>query len=415
MWNKGVRNAPRYHVSLQHCRRYGYVHVPKKTIPHLLGHGSVWRSCYVVYPNTQVVDPFTKYQWLTKTVVVKGLPERISKVVVPDESEVISNLKEHVTETLAYQIHDNPAKLHTTDLSAGLLQAAFSSVWQHGGRCNHLLHSNLTYNPNTECYWRRNGENYICHARPMYMLHTTNPLELFCDPETTAQLPMPHTQYQPSFLGLFKHSFDQIEPFGGCKRQSPYSFAHTLFIEDKKSRTTDQTLAHGLMQLYAQAAGETVQNGYKLDHNLYFPLASQGVVTNGKKFTFLCYQLNTLDLSEQGGTRTNFLWVGPSLDLYDSIQRGKGLVNFNEECARLLAQFLLHKPLRAKPAVSGFVLARQAEEAKVEKRLAIKQYLGGLKQQKALQQNLKLKEQRDADREGDGREQATVGGTRDSA
>lgn len=413
MWSKGIRNAPSYHASL-HCRRYGYVHVPKKTTPHLLGHGSVWRSCYVVYPNTQAVDPFTKYQWLTKTVVIKGLPERMSKVVVPDESEVVANMKDHVTETLAYQVHDNPAKLHTVDLSTGLLQAAFSSVWQHGSRYNHLAHSNLTYNPNTECYWRRNGENYICHARPMYMLHTTNPLELFCDPGTAAQLPMPHTKYQPSFLGLFKHSFDQIDPFGGCKRQSPYSFAHTLFVEDKKSRTDDQTLAHGLMQLFAQAAGETVQNGYKLDSDLYFPLASQCVVTNGKRFTFLSYQLNTLDLSEQGGTRSNFLWVGPSLELYDGIQRGKGLVGFNENCARLLAQFLLHKPLRAKPALSGFVLARQAEEAKAEKRLGIKQYLGGLKRQKALQRKRKAKKQSNTNEEHHGQVHAGVGGTRDN-
>lgn len=63
-----------------HGRQYGYVHVPKKKTPHLLGHGSEWRKCFVVYPHSQTLRPLEKYQWLTGSVLQEGLPTTLPRV-----------------------------------------------------------------------------------------------------------------------------------------------------------------------------------------------------------------------------------------------------------------------------------------------------------------------------------------------
>jgi len=170
-------------------------------------------------------------------------------------------------------------------------------------------------------------------------------------------------------MGLFEHSFDQINVFGGCKRQSPYPFSHMLFVLDRTSHTPEQSFAHALMQMFTQSAAQTVQNGFKLDKDLYFPLSSQAVLTDGKRFSFACYQLNTLDFTKESqSSKYNYLWVGPSIDLYEYISSDCEVVGLNEECVKIVLQFLLNKPLRKRPPHSGFKISILEKLAREEKR-----------------------------------------------
>lgn len=338
--------SPQRWPSALHCRHYGYIHVPKKKPPHILGPSEKWRKCFIVHPRTQALDPLTKYQWLTKTAVVQDLPDRLTKQPLAN-NDTISGCVEHARETLMCQHRD---ELTSRDLSAGLLQSTLLGLWTRAHRHHHLVYSNLTFEPRVESYWRRSKDNFLCISHPLYILHTHKPLELFCEPEFQGE-GIPPLQYKPFHLGLFQRSVDQIQPFGGCKRYSPYSFTHTIFIADQDSRTREQLLAHLLMQLFSQAAAETVQNGYPLDQDLTYPLVTQGIATNGRQFTFACFQLNTLDLSHEAAQRVNVFWAGPTLALY------KGQ-NFNEECIGLILQLLLQAPLRQRPSLSGFTLPK---------------------------------------------------------
>ena len=349
------------------CRHYGYVHVPKKTPPHLLGPGGIWRKCFVVHPHTQTLDPLTKYQWLTKTSVVQGLPEDITSIKLPGEA-LLTEFEVRARETLVCQISRDRSRPSRSKVGNGLLQGVLASLWTLGQ--HHLAHSSLTFDPKVECYWRKDGVNFLCISNPLFLFHTASPLELFCDPEFNGGKGIPPVEYKPFHLGLFEHSFDQIQPFGGCKRYSPYSFPHTVISFDNKSRTRDQFLAHGLMQLFSVTAARTVQNGYPLEKDLHYPLAAQGVLTDGRQFTFMSYQLNTLNLNQvaEEEARQNVLWAGPTLELYQDIELGEGFKGFNVECCRLLLQCMLHIPQRKAPSVSGFTLAEMEKKARVERR-----------------------------------------------
>ncbi len=344
-------------------RAYGYIHVPKKKPPHVLGPGYVWRKCFVVQPAPQTLDPLTKTQWLTRTCVVDGLPD--TNTVLADDA-LVGELESRVSESLAFQEWEQPWRIKRKELACGVLQSALSCVWMLG-HPPHLRESSLTFDPRVECYWRNDGHNFLCVAHPLYILHTARPLELFSSPDLAPGEAPPPFKYKPRHLRLFQRSFDQIVPFGGCKRYSPFSFAHTVFAEDQGNRGRDQLLAHGLLQLFAQTAGQTVQNGFPVGQDVRYPLAAQGVVTNGREFTFVCFQLNTLDFSGEGG-RANVLWAGPTIPLYEQVKPGGGVEGFSHECARLLLQFLSHEPTRERPLESGFTLQLRAKREAVQRR-----------------------------------------------
>lgn len=348
------------------ARCYGYVHVPKKKPRHILGPGGAWRKCFVVRPTTETSDPFMKYQWLTKTSVVYDLPD--SFPYTRQSEFLLEDFERRATEALVFK--RPPKTLKGSEENEALFQSLLASAWLRGEEFPHLLHSNLTFTPNVECYWQRHGVNYICQPRPLFILHTAQPLDLFCKPSFDGGERCPPVRHQPYHMGFFEHSFDQITCSGGCRRLSIFPFTHTLFLHSRPSSTSSQTDALALMHLFAQSAGQTVQNGYRFDKHLHYPLSNQAIVTNGREFSFYCYQLNTLDLSsednsdEQDGGRHNVLWIGPSLKLYEKVNPGVGLKGFNPACGSLLLQFLFNNLLRQKPTESGFSLAK-AEAKKI--------------------------------------------------
>lgn len=76
------------------------------------------------------------------------------------------------------------------------------------------------------------------------------------------------------------------------------------------------------------------------------PFVSQAVITDGKYFSFFCYQLNTVALSMQtdiDNPRRNLIWGTESLKLYDRVEDGK-VLGLNDGVIKLLAQFLINQP-----------------------------------------------------------------------
>lgn len=334
-------------------RNYGYVHVPKKRTSHLLGSGSDWRKCFVVHPHTQISRPLESYQSLTCSVVEEGLPASLPLAEDRTEDEVLW-LEERLMAAAGDQAQRGRKWLQGKkgiQRMRQIFSSALTGLWLSGEE--HLQASSLTSNPRVESYWRCEGINYFCVSHPLLILHCSQPLALFADPTKYDLSTVPSLDHHPCHLRLFEHSFDQITPFAGCHRFSPISFTHTVFCMDQKAHSRDQILAHGLLQLFCQAAAECVQNGYQLNQDLVYPLTSQGVVTNGHQLTFLSYQLNTLNLRKGG--RKNVVWMGPTLDLFSGQQ-------INRECSKLLVQFIMHHPLGQRPVVSGFGLKRSEKK-----------------------------------------------------
>ena len=341
-------------------RYYSYVHVPKKVPPHMLGPGRIWRKCYEVYPYSETGGVLQKYQFLTNTTVINGLPETFDSNVSPEEHP-IKDVTQRAAEFLIDRSQNvSPeSRFQKYEIADGFLQSFLVSIWQLGTRYPHIVHSHLARKPRIEAYWQKNGTNYVTFPKPMSLLYTTSPLKLFCDPEYIIDsTTIPSIDYRPTNIGLFERSFDTIDVCGGCKRQGPYPFGHTLFLFDRTQNTLEQTHSHALMAMFAQTSAQTVQNGFKLDQDLAYPLCMQAILTNGQRFTFACYQLNTLDFRQKSSTnRQNYLWLGPTLNFYDyiSLQSGE-VIGLNEDVMKYICQFILNKPFRKRPPHSGFMV-----------------------------------------------------------
>lgn len=350
-------------VSRSQARNYGYVHRPKPRVPHLLGPSSVWRKCNLVIPTVATLDPLLKYQWLTKSSVIQGLPSRITTCEVDEKS--LKDIEDRVSQTLAFQTR---LEFDDKEIAAGLLQNMLLTLWKHADVYDHLLNSSLAYQSKIECYWRRSGVNYITVRKPAYIFHTSKPLELFTEPSFSGNDSLPPVQYTPRSMNMFEHPFNQITVFGGFTRHSRFPFGHTVLYVDSRSLSEDQLAAHALVTLFSQATAQTTQDGHKLDEDLHYPLANQGIFTNGQLFAYFCYQLNTLDLKDSDG-RWNVLYIGPTLKLFESVIPGEGVRGFNPECAKLFMQLILQKTTREPPEFDGFQLVEQERRKKVAARV----------------------------------------------
>ena len=360
-----------------HPRLYSYAHRPKPEEPHILGPAWRWRKSYTVHPITQITDPLRKYQWLTKTAVVDGLPQSV--VDLPSHSiSVVEDFQLRTTEVFSRrqgrERTRRQGRLRPYEVTRSVLQGILPSVWSVAETHPHLSNSPMAYEPKVEAYWRRAGFNFVCRPRPSYMLHTEQPLALFhSDSSFTGNETIPTGLFHPEHMNIFEHSYDQIHPFGGFKMGSSFTFCHTVLAANTDSRTREHVLAHGLMTLFAQSVAQTVQYGYNLDEDLLFPLATQAIITDGKRFTFVCFQLNTLNLGTDMGT-WNILWTGPTLNLFKGFGNGS-LSDFSEECVQLFLKFLTNPPSRRKPKHTGFQLDQmQAKKVKQGREEAIRYY-----------------------------------------
>lgn len=324
-------------------RCYGYVHVVHKTIPHLLGPGNVWRKCYVVHPSSVTKDRLVHAQWLTGTKLVKGLPKEIYSISLPNDF-VVTEFKERLIDYMKIS-QNKPLYISysNNNLNFGLYQAFLSCLWSLG-KFQHIRDSYWSPITKVTSYWRRSGLNFVTFAKPS-ILYTSSALDLWPAPSTTT-LEDPVKDFNPSHINLFKQSFDTINVFGGNKSLSLYPMAHTLIVDnDYKKHTLEQTISHALLQLFAQSSAQTIQNGYPLDSNLDYPLATQAILTDGFRYTFACYQLNTLNLTETSQQKVfNYMWCGPTYKIWN-----KETTDLNDKCVTLLLKFLLNEPLRKTP------------------------------------------------------------------
>ena len=71
----------------------------------------------------------------------------------------------------------------------------------------------------------------------------------------------------------------------------------------------------GIMFSFGRLAAEALNQGASLGGNLEKPLTTQCIATDGIRLSFLCYQLNTLDLENDDGIK-NMVWITPGVFMY---------------------------------------------------------------------------------------------------
>ncbi|KAK0058340.1 28S ribosomal protein S30 mitochondrial [Biomphalaria pfeifferi] len=101
----------------------------------------------------------------------------------------------------------------------------------------------------------------------------------------------------------------------------------------------DCRLSFGITSVFSWLTAQACYQGFSHIVDVAYPLASQLILSDGHKFSFLAYQLNTLELwkDDEGNPLLNPCWHTEEMPLYHSVENGQ-VREFNDDVLRLLIQ-----------------------------------------------------------------------------
>lgn len=349
---------------------------------------SLQRMKYVIYPQTFARNADRWYQHFTKTAYVPGLPDKFTKIqestpadtgVAGIDHDAFSDIRSLISRVLLQEHFwhvkkRRPFLYKEQELVVGpLLRNLVSGLTYSLSKYNPLLrHSSLDLNTDVNFYWRRGQYTIFKGHRkgriepyrfqiddhPHSQIRITQQLPQFSSMEAFYDAEVPGIPCVPDMMPLFKRQYvNHIHT--GAKLPDPACYGHTQFhlVPDRyhrnrmiKKQQSDQIevflRANAMASLFAWTGAQAMYQGFWSHQDVTRPFVSQAVITDGKFFSFFCYQLNTAALCVQtdvDNPRKNVLWGTESLPLYDSIQDGE-VVGMNDEVIKLLVQFLTNQP-----------------------------------------------------------------------
>ncbi|CAG5925082.1 unnamed protein product [Menidia menidia] len=350
----------------------------------------IQRQKFVVYPQTFARDADRWYQHFTKTAYIPGLPEKFSRGQEDPAGEegpplpgidrdAFADIRALVTRVILHEHWHlikkrRPFMFRRQEQLVGpFLRNLVAELTTNLSQHNPLLGlSSLDISPPVHFYWSRGQRiipkghrrgrlepyNFQIDDRPQNQIRITQQLPQFVPLEASFGADVPEVKYAPNLMPLFRRQYTN-SIFTGAKPPDPACYGHTQFhlVPDRYHRDrmallqqSDQVevflRANALASLFAWTGAQAMYQGFWSHQDVSRPFASQAVITDGRFFSFFCYQLNTVALSSEtdaDNPRRNLLWGTESLRLYDSVQDGE-VVGLNDDVVKLLIQFLLNRP-----------------------------------------------------------------------
>ncbi|KAJ0011537.1 hypothetical protein NQD34_012512 [Periophthalmus magnuspinnatus] len=307
------------------------------------------QPCYVIHQRTNVLEGVPQALWLTKTKLIDALPPRLLSLAqglanqIPDQDERVKNAIKHArfwdtTEPKPVQERYSKVLLQNLlHLCAGLLPS-------HPALGRRILAEQHSL----AATWKRGDDLFQIRGLNGLLVTSMDPLPPQCEPqdvEGTRELIL--DSFYPVSPTIDLQQVDVYHLLKNCtgfREGFPFPHAHTLFFHDQKSSRCslrpEQFRAKMVMFAFGNALARAhLQYGPRglLEH----PVVVQAVGTNGRYFHFLVFQLNTTDLSEDGGVK-NLVWMDKDQELYEyakvrplikkkEVQVAAGLEGFNPQ------------------------------------------------------------------------------------
>ncbi|GBL89847.1 28S ribosomal protein S30, mitochondrial [Araneus ventricosus] len=315
-------------------------------------------------------------QFITRTHLMEGLPDKINNINVEDE---LSDIKDTFNEVLLNYYH-NPWQSKTSkqlsdylsEKGAGsrLLNQLITQCYKRlASKNEHILESTIQHKPRINSFWWHNGfeskddEIYEKNLAfryeefPAFVIRMKKPLSPIVDMNdplcATAEVlkyhyhpeifefPCNESDWLSSVPGFWpgdQNEFPLLQVFTSDKLQNLL-----MKIENYDLKKIENSL--GLMGSFGYLNTIANYQGFTPFHDITYPFVGQTILTNGQDFTFFVYQLNTIAFHEDvdNKDRRNLCWTSGKLRLFETIEDGQ-LKGVNEDVYRLLLKFLLNTP-----------------------------------------------------------------------
>ena len=340
-------------------------------------HGSGWMSqspvatAYIYHPRKQTVEAdIQAYLW-TKTQRVEQTPRIVSEIRNGLKLDPFLSLIDHII--LASRVYETQEvkmkyKNKPKDLTRGahrnfpfsLMQNILKLVLNHALHYPQVRKLGVSLEPFVSATWPCMGDVISVRGKQDMVLNSKEPLPRFYDPLLTEQS-MDYSfeslgQASP-FMDLEKYPVTgQISTGFAESAHTLFPHLHTLFVIDNgeyieppsKGLPEVQLLQKGIVFTFGRLLSQAVSKYGRgiIGRDLPEPECAQCVVTDGCRFSFLWYQLNTLNTSNTNESIKNLVCIDRPGVLYSSLEPDglfkKTIVDLNADILRsLISMYLL--------------------------------------------------------------------------
>ncbi|XP_063312945.1 large ribosomal subunit protein mL65 [Pelobates fuscus] len=335
------------------------------------------RLKYVVYPQTFALNADRWYQHFTKTVYRPGLPETGTSIGATtqgtpwDQDQLKALVCEALLQEYFYAKKGRTYLYRTQEVSAAPFLTSLASILStQCAKYNPvLLQSSLDVKPEVNFYWLR-GETKVPRGhrkgcidpvrfqiddKPLVQIRIPKALPELVPLDSVVPEEVPVINHEPSRLPLFSRQYEN-KVYIGSQVEDLCKFGHTQIhlvpdrftrLQLEKRNLADQIevflRSNAIASLFAWTGAQAMYQGFWSHADVTQPFVSQAIISDGKYFSFFCYQLNTLALtvdSDVNNSRKNICWGTQSTPLYETVE-GDNIKGFNDDVFKQLVNFFL--------------------------------------------------------------------------
>ncbi|XP_055693894.1 39S ribosomal protein S30, mitochondrial [Lutzomyia longipalpis] len=223
-------------------------------------------------------------------------------------------------------------------------------------------------------FFQYRGTPYVAVRHEFPLEPLTNVLEAA---QGRQDLKVPEFLYDPHTLGYSTdHCHGTSIPgfWPGERREfGTISFQRRsfLFTRNKKFGAEDEQEAlhaNGIISSYSWLLGQAAMQGFNTYNELTYPLVGQTVLTDGQRWSFYAYQLNTLLLHSNyslENPRANECWGTREEKLFEGVDEAGKLVGFNQEVLKRLIAFYCNTPRERQHEMKPYVKSTEKHLAEI--------------------------------------------------
>lgn len=330
----------------------------------------------IFHPFTETPYPeYQTYSW-TKTQRTSELPSEFLQFKNAVDVTQISKLAEKAVVFARHFQYQDKAK--PQEYASGQMQNLMKVIFMQAPHHPHLANLHVAFEPQVRTIWRYKRHNLAVFGRPGTLFTSRQSLPRLFDNsayKNVIEHPVPPPERSMTlFSGLMDRPVYKNKISGGFFPCGSFPFAHTLLVVDhvdlpivrryKRSCTESRKLAERaeivemhrqhvlrncVIHMYSLLLAQAVEkHGHDvLGTELPEPECMQAIITNGQRFTFLWYQLNTLAITNSiKPPPRNLVMISEPEMLFSRVAKKAGEANvraidFNEKVLQTIMAMVL--------------------------------------------------------------------------
>lgn len=326
-------------------------------------------SAYVFHPKIQTTEADKQMYIWTKSIPIQIPPTAFSTLMSEVDLEPMRRIME--TTVLVSRVYEKrevkkKSKKKPLDLTKGthenfplsLVQNQFKNVMGFAKHYPQLYNLNPASDTPVSASWKIRDQVLSVHGKPGIYLNSKKPMPLFYGQDLidqTKSLPVDTLGPISPFTDLNKYLIKETACTGLFPEKSFYPNFHTLLVVDNgdyipppsQGMPRIQLIQKGLLFTFCRLLAQAVSKHGEgiMGQVLPQPECAQCIVTDGNTFSFIWFQLNTLDMADLETGVKNLAYVHRPRDMFvtvkEKIRYSYRLVGFKDEVLKMYLSALL--------------------------------------------------------------------------